>query len=128
MDATTAPDVTLERLREIGAAFARHDVEGIVGAFADDGEFRNARGPDVWGQSYKGKAAIRQYFTALFAASSDVQWRHTAELVCGDRALTEWHRTATLKTGERQEWLGCDLYTFRRGLIVMKDTYIKVVG
>ena len=27
-----------------------------------------------------------------------------------------------------QEWLGCDLYTFRRGLIVMKDTYIKVVA
>ena len=128
MDTTIAPEVTLERLREIGAAFARHDVEGIVGAFADDGEFRNARGPDVWGQSFKGKPAIRQYFTALFAATNDVQWRHTAEFVCGNRAVTEWHRTATLKTGERQEWLGCDLYTFRRGLIVMKDTYIKVVG
>jgi ketosteroid isomerase-like protein len=128
MDATIAPDVTLERLREIGAAFARHDVEGIVGAFAEDGEFRNARGADVWGQSYKGKPAIRQYFTALFASTSDVQWRHTAEFVCGNRAVTEWHRTATLKTGERQEWLGCDLYTFRSGLIVMKDTYIKVVG
>jgi hypothetical protein len=37
------------------------------------------------------------------------------------------YRTATLRSGERQEWLGCDLYTFRRGLIVMKDTYIKVV-
>ena len=32
------------------------------------------------------------------------------------------------QTGEKQSWLGCDLYTFRRGLIVMKDTYIKVVG
>ena len=41
--------------------------------------------------------------------------------------MTEWLRTATLKTGERQAWLGCDLYTFRDGLIVMKDTYIKVV-
>ena len=37
-------------------------------------------------------------------------------------------RTATLGTGEKQSWLGCDLYTFRRGLIVLKDTYIKVVG
>jgi ketosteroid isomerase-like protein len=128
MDTTIVPDVTLERLREIGSAFARHDVEGIVGAFADDGEFRNARGPDVWGQSYKGKPAIREYFTALFASTSDVQWRHTAEFVCGNRAVTEWHRTATLTTGVRQEWLGCDLYTFRGGLIVMKDTYIKVVS
>ena len=56
-----------------------------------------------------------------------MKWRHTSEFICGNRAVTEWHRTATLRTGERQEWLGCDLYTFRRGLIVMKDTYIKVV-
>ncbi|HJQ57708.1 MAG TPA: nuclear transport factor 2 family protein [Vineibacter sp.] len=120
--------VSLERLREIGAAFARHDVEGIVGAFADDGEFRNAKGPDVWGRTYRGKAEIRAFFTALFAGSPDVQWRHTAEFVAGDRAVTEWHRTATLRSGERQEWLGCDLYTFRGDLIVRKDTYIKVVG
>jgi hypothetical protein len=49
----------------------------------------------------------------------------------GNHAVTEWHRTATLTSGEKQSWLSCltcDLYTFRRGLIVMKDTYIKVVG
>ncbi|MNC94970.1 SnoaL-like domain protein [compost metagenome] len=82
----------------------------------------------MWGKSYKGHAAIRGYFEALFATTSDVQWRHTAEFVCGDRAVTEWHRTATLASGEKQEWLGCDLYVFRNGQIVMKDTFIKVVG
>ncbi len=128
MDGSAASDVTLDRLHEIADAFARRDVDGIVDAFAEDGEFRNARGPDHRGQSFTGKAAIRSYFEPLFAGSSDVAWRHTNEFVCGNRAVTEWHRTATLKTGERQEWLGCDLYTFRRGLIVMKDTYIKVVG
>ena len=127
MDGSAAPDITLERLHEIADAFARRDVEGIVNSFAEDGEFRNARGPDYWGQSFKGKAAIRGYFAPLFAASS-VAWRHTSEFICDNRAVTEWHRTATLGTGERQEWLGCDLYTFRRGLIVMKDTYIKVVA
>ncbi len=120
--------VTLERLREIGAAFARHDVEGIVAAFAEEGEFRNARGPDVWGRTYRGKDEIRAFFTALFASSPDVQWRHTAEFVAGDRAVTEWHRTATLGTGERQAWLGCDLYIFRGDEILRKDTYIKVVS
>ncbi len=121
-------DVTLERLHEIADAFARRDVDGIVDAFAEDGEFRNAKGPDFWGRSYKGKVAIRSYFEPLFAGSSDVQWKHTSEFICGNRAVTEWHRTATLGTGEKQSWLGCDLYTFRRGLIVMKDTYIKAVG
>lgn len=120
-------DVTFEILHRVADAFARHDVDGIVNSFAEDGEFRNARGPDYWGQSFKGKAAIRSYFEPLFASAGDVKWVHTNEFICGDRAVTEWHRTATLRTGERQEWLGCDLYTFRRGLIVMKDTYIKVV-
>ena len=127
MDTLADVDVTLERLHEIADAFARRDVDGIVNAFAEDGEFRNAKGPDFWGQSYKGKTAIRSYFEPLFAATGDVKWRHTSEFICGNRAVTEWHRTGTLRTGEKQSWLGCDLYTFRRGLIVMKDTYIKVV-
>lgn len=128
MQKTVNDPVTLERVREIGAAFARRDVDAIVGCFADDGEFRNAKGPAIWGRSYKGKAEIRAFFESLFANSADIKWRHTAEYVVGNRAVTEWHRTATLSTGEKQEWLGCDLYTFRGDKIVMKDTYIKVVA
>ncbi len=94
-------DITLERLREIGAAFARHDVEGIVAAFAEDGVFRNARGADVWGKAYEGRAAIRGFYAALFADAGDVQWRHTAEFVTGSRAVTEWHRTATTRDGTK---------------------------
>ena len=128
MDGASIPPVTLEQLRAVGAAFARRDVDGIVNSFAEDGEFRNAKGPDFWGQSYKGKTAIRSYFEPLFAMARDVRWKHTSEFICGNRAVTEWHRTGTLRTGEKQSWLGCDLYTFRRGLILMKDTYIKVVA
>ena len=68
-----------------------------------------------------------RYFEPLFAATGDVAWKHTSEFICGNRAVTEWHRTATLASGEQQAWLGCDLYTFRHGLIVMKDTYVKIV-
>ena len=81
---------------------------------------------DIWSAVF-GPRGKDGYFEPLFASTGDVKWVHTNEFICGDRAVTEWHRTATLATGERQEWLGCDLYTFRRGLIVMKDTYIKVV-
>ena len=119
--------VTLERLHEVGTHFARRDVEGIVGCFAPDGEFRNAVGPDIWGETYRGHDAIRAFFTGLFQRSPDVRWDHTAEYVAGDRGVTEWRRTATLADGQRQEWLGCDLYTFRDGMVLRKDTYIKVV-
>jgi hypothetical protein len=48
--------------------------------------------------------------------------------VVGNRGITEWHRSATLASGEKQEWLGVDIYTFRGQKILRKDTYIKVVG
>ena len=85
------------------------------------------RVPTSGARATRARQAIRSYFAPLFASTGDVAWKHTSEFICGNRAVTEWHRTATLKTGEKQSWLGCDLYTFRRGLIVMKDTYIKVV-
>jgi ketosteroid isomerase-like protein len=121
-------DVTPAQLKAVGDAFARHDVDAIVDSFAEDGVFRNAKGPDVSGRSYIGKVEIRAFFEGLFASSPNIQWRHTAEYISGSRAVTEWHRSATTTSGERQEWLGCDLYTFRDGKIVLKDTYIKVVG
>jgi SnoaL-like domain len=93
MDGSSGPNVTLERLHDIADAFARRDVDGIANAFAEDGEFRNARGPDYWGQSFKGNAAIGSYFEPLFASTSDVAWRHTSEFICNNRAVTEWHRT-----------------------------------
>jgi ketosteroid isomerase-like protein len=124
----TDTPVTLDTLRAIGAAFASRNVDAIVDSFADDGEFRNAKGPDIWGKSYKGKDEIRTFFTSLFAGSADIKWRHTAEYVVGNRAISEWHRTATLADGEKQEWLGCDIYTFRDQKILRKDTYIKCVG
>lgn len=120
------PDVTLEQLRAMSAAFAAHDVEGIVEWFHDDGEFRNAKGPDVWGQAYKGKAELRRFFTTLFSTTPDVRWKHTAEFVAGNRGVTEWHRTGT-HLGEKQEWLGCDIYTFREGKIARKETYVKII-
>ncbi len=120
-------NVTLERLHEVGGFFAARDVAGIVACFAEDGAFRNAVGPDISGQTYRGHAAIRAFFTDLFARSPDVRWDHSAEYVAGDRGVTEWRRTATLASGERQEWLGCDLYTFRGRHVLLKDTYIKVV-
>jgi len=52
-----------------------------------------------------------------FATTTESQLTEITQLISGQ----------PLRTGEPQEWLGCDLYTFRRGLIVMKDTYVKVV-
>jgi uncharacterized protein (TIGR02246 family) len=119
---------TLALLDDISSAFARHDIDAIVGFFADDGEFVNAIGPDPHGTRYTGHAEIRGYFENLFELVEDVQWEKTDVRVVGDKAYAEWHRRATLKSGERQDWLGVDIYTFEAGKIAKKDTYIKVAG
>ncbi len=119
---------TLRLLDDIGAAFARHDIDAMVSYFATDGEFVNAVGPDPHGTTYKGHQQIRSYFENLFETVEDVQWEKTDIRVIDEKAFAEWHRRATLKSGETQDWLGIDVYTFGDGQIVKKDTYIKVVG
>jgi uncharacterized protein (TIGR02246 family) len=121
-------DVTLEILGEIGAAFSRHDIDAIVSFFAEDGEFVNAIGSEPFGARYVGHSEIRGFFEQLFEQTADVQWEKLDVRITGDKAYSEWHRKATLKNGEKQDWLGVDIYTFKKGKILKKDTYFKVVG
>lgn len=119
--------VTVELLEAIGAAFNAHDVDAIIGFFAEDGVFDHARGPDVHGARYVGKAVLRRFFAELMRRCPDLRWHAIDNRVAGDKGYAEWRRTCTLPTGERQDWLGLDIFTFRDGLIQRKDTYFKLV-
>jgi hypothetical protein len=57
-----------------------------------------------------------------------VRWDRTApDWICGDRAVTQWHRKATSRDGKYAEWLGIDLYEFEGKLIKKKNTFIKII-
>ena len=118
---------TVELLEAIGDAFNRHDVEAVVGFFAEDGVFDKPVGPEAWGRRYVGKKEIRAEFAALFEAIPDLHWEPIANWVSGNMGCSQWHRTGTTKTGERQDWLGCDLFTFRAGKVIKKDSYFKII-
>ena len=119
--------VTQELLARIAADFREHNIEAIVNSFTDDGVFINGKGSTLSGDTYRGKDEIRRFFTTIFASASDVRWdRVQPDWICGDRAVTQWHRKATTN-GQYQEWLGCDLYMFDGSLIKRKDTFIKVI-
>lgn len=120
-------DVTVELLEAIGDAFNRHDVDAILGFFADDGIFDNAKGADIHGARYAGKTEIRNVFTQLFETVPDLQWLPIDNRVCGDKGISEWRRQCTLPSGEKQDWNGLDIFTFRDGQITRKDTYFKIV-
>ncbi len=118
---------TVKLLEEIGAAFNRHDVEGILSFFAEEGEFVKPAGPDYFGERFVGKQVVGAEFATLFAAVPDLHWEPIANWVSGDKGCSEWRRTGTTTGGERQDWLGCDLFTFRNGKVIKKDSYFKIV-
>ena len=116
---------TVALLEAIGDAFNRHDVDAIINFFADDGMFDNAMGPDIHGQRYVGKETLRAFFSELMTNCPDIQWNAIDNRVDGNKGFSEWRRQCTLPNGEKQDWLGLDIFTFRDGLIAKKDTYFK---
>jgi ketosteroid isomerase-like protein len=105
--------------------FARHDVDGILDCFTEDGVFDVTQGPDPWGERFQGKPAIRKALESLFAAIPDVQFTGGAHWVSGDRGTSEWVCVGMTAKGRPIRVHGCDLFTFRDGLIAKKDSYFK---
>ncbi len=119
-------DDAVEMLRQVAAAFDRHDLDGIMAHFADDAVFEGPRGPDRWGQRFVGKQAVRDAFAARFSGIPDVRYQDDDHFVDGDRGASEWTLSGTMSTGQRIEVRGCDLWTLRDGNIVKKDSFWKI--
>jgi ketosteroid isomerase-like protein len=119
--------VTVEMLQAIADAFNRHDVEAIMSFFAEDAVFEAPRGQEPWGRRFVGKEAVREGIAARFAGIPDVHYGDDTHWTSGNRGVSEWTLTGTTTDGERLELRGCDLWTFRSGKVVKKDSYWKIV-
>ncbi len=120
--------ITVATLEKVLDAFNRHDLDAIMQCFAEDAVLESPRGSDPWGTRYVGKAAVREGLAGRFAGIPDVHYGEDRHMVCGDRGVSEWLLTGTTTAGERIEVRGCDLFEFRDGLIVRKDSYWKIIG
>ena len=116
-----------DTLRAIADAFNRHDLDAIMSFFADDAIFESPRGPERFGRRFEGKAAVREGLAARFSGIPDVHYGDDDHFVAGDRGASEWTLTGTTTDGVRLEVRGCDLWTFRDGLVTKKDSYWKIV-
>jgi ketosteroid isomerase-like protein len=119
-------DDAIDMLRAITAAFDRHDLDAILAWFADDAVFEAPRGPDRWGRRFVGRQEIRDAFAGRFSGIPDIRYQDDAHFVDGERGASEWTLSGTTTTGERVEVRGCDLWTFRDGKVVKKDSYWKM--
>ena len=123
----TEPMPTVSTLQAITDAFNRHDLDAIMAFFADDAVFESPRGPHPHGRRFTGKAAVREGLGARFAGIPDVHYGDDDHFVAGDRGASEWTLTGTTADGTRLEIRGCDLWTFRDGLVTRKDSFWKMV-
>jgi len=118
---------TVTTLKAFLEAFNRHDLDTIMTFFAEDCRFDLPRGPDPWGRRFEGKAAVREGLATRFQGLPDVHYGEDRHFVCGDRGVSEWLLTGTTPAGTRIRVRGCDLFEFRDGQIVRKDSYWKIV-
>lgn len=123
---TTDREAKLAMLRDIAAGFDTHDLDRIMQHFADDAVFESPRGSQPWGTRFEGKAAVREAFAGRFAGIPDVRYQQDQHFVDGDRGASEWTLSGTTTDGQRIEVRGCDLWTFRDGRVVIKDSYWKI--
>jgi ketosteroid isomerase-like protein len=125
MPTAVSNEVTLEFLEAFGAAWNRHDVDAIMAAMADDCVFDVTAGPEAWGKRYEGREQMRQAVARVFSIWPDAHFGNARHFVSGDRGVSQWIFTGTRADGTRTEVNGCDLFTFRDGKIVWKDSYFK---
>lgn len=125
-----ARKVTTSLLDAIQDAFNRHDVPGILSYFAEDCEWLMARGPDApEGRRLRGTAAIAAVLSARYQVIPDMQWTDMSHFISADgtQATSEWTVKGTPKDGPPINWHGCDIWTFRDGVVIKKDTYWKYI-
>ena len=122
---TQEAGITSALLDKITDAYNRNDTEDVMSFFAEDAVFDHAAGPDINGTRFSGLDTIRGIFKGLFDNVESVHWEPIDTRVSGNKAYCEFHRIAKLKSGEIQDFLSVDVLTFRKGLIIHKDTYYK---
>lgn len=119
--------VSVETLKQILEAFNKHDLDAIMEFFSDDCSFDFPRGSEPWGQRFIGKKNVREALAGRFKGIPDVHYGEDRHWVSGDLGVSEWTLTGTTTTGVRLKVRGCDLWEFRNGKIIRKDSYWKII-
>jgi len=116
-------------LQELCEAFNAHDLDRIMGYFADDCVLEMPRGNKPWGSRFEGKPNVRAALAMRFEGLPDVHYGDDEHFVDAAAAtgMSKWTLTGTTRAGTRTEVRGCDFYTFRDGKVIRKDSYWKIV-
>jgi ketosteroid isomerase-like protein len=117
------------KLIEICDAFNAHDLDRVMGFFADDCVLEMPKGSKPYGSRFEGKHDVREALASRFEGLLDVHYgsaEHFVDLE-SQTGISKWRLTGTGRDGTKVEVQGCDFYTFRAGDVIRKDSYWKIV-
>jgi steroid delta-isomerase-like uncharacterized protein len=107
-------------------AWNSHDIDRLMGLFADDCVFEASGGSEPCGTRFTGRDQVRRAFADVFESMPDAHWgdgRHF--VISDDYGVSEWRLTGTRLAGGSIDVLGCDFLTVRDGTIVRKNSFRK---
>ncbi|MES2881461.1 MAG: nuclear transport factor 2 family protein [Bacteroidota bacterium] len=121
--------ITVETMKQVVEAFNRHDLDAIMEFFADDCSLDFPRGPEPWGQRFIGKVQVRAALASRFKGIPDVHYGDDSHWISadGNSGVSEWTLTGTTTNGVNLNVRGCDLWAFRHGKIIRKNSYWKII-
>ena len=118
-------DPNLRMLQTYADAWNDHDIDRIMSFMTPDCIFQAGGGSEIYGDRHQGMASVRERFLEVWAHFPDARWSEDQHFVSGDRGLSEWLFTGTAPDGSTVAIHGCDVFTFRIGMIAIKDTFLK---
>ncbi len=119
--------VTYELLKGFLEAFNLHDLDNIMGYFADDCTLYMPRGARPRGDQYVGKDEVRKGLAKRFEGIPDVHYGDDKHWICENFGVSEWTLTGTTTSGKHIEVRGVDLLEFAKGKITRKDSFWKIL-
>lgn len=121
--ALSLEDETRAAIARFNAAFAHHDVDGIMAAMTEDCLFDDTPPPD--GEQHCGRAAVRRTWDQFFAGSPNARFETEEMFVAGDRAVVRWRYLWIDDTGAKGHVRGVDIFRVRDGKVAEKLAYVK---
>lgn len=118
----------LEALDALAAAFNAHDIDAIMGFFAQDCSLDLPRGPEPHGRRFVGRDEVRRGIMTRFETTPDVHYDEVENFASGNTGMSKWLLTGTTTQGEKVRVRGCDFYSFLDGKVTRKDSYWKIVA
>jgi ketosteroid isomerase-like protein len=116
-------------LKQLCDAFNEHNLDKIMGHFAEDCVLEMPRGNYPWGSRSEGRENVRKALATRFEGLPDVHYGNEQHFVdtSANTGFSKWTLTGTRSDGQRIEVWGCDFYTFHEGKVTRKDSYWKIV-